>query len=281
MAELRVALSGTFAGVVGTLLGYPLDVIKTKMQINTSKYPSMLKACNTIIHEEGILRGFYKGVGSPLLSLTFLNTMNFTNYYYCRNILGVTDKTVANHFDFRTFVAGGFTGIFAAFVSTPFELVKTQMQLSKQLGHEYSNSLEAAIIISRRYGFKSLYTGHTINTAREITFLGTYFTVYEHCKSYVSLYVPKQVSIPLAGGLSGAIGWLVSYPMDSIKSNIQGLQLSTLGDRNRHILPVAMNILKKHGLSGLYKGVAPSVLRAFVVSSTRFSAYEFAYWFLS
>ena len=40
-------------------------------------------------------------------------------------------------------------------------------------------------------------------------------------------------------------------------------------------------ILKSRGIRGLYSGVVPSIMRAFIVSSSRFSAYEATLYFLS
>lgn len=37
-------------------------------------------------------------------------------------------------------------------------------------------------------------------------------------------------------------------------------------------------LLQTKGLTGLYSGVAPSIARAFLVSGSRFSAYEGALW---
>lgn len=37
---------------------------------------------------------------------------------------------------------------------------------------------------------------------------------------------------------------------------------------------IAQRLVRKQGIAGLYHGVLPSVLRAFCVSATRFSAYE-------
>jgi len=37
---------------------------------------------------------------------------------------------------------------------------------------------------------------------------------------------------------------------------------------------VAKTLLQTKGITGLYSGIVPSILRAFVVSSSRFSAYE-------
>lgn len=39
-------------------------------------------------------------------------------------------------------------------------------------------------------------------------------------------------------------------------------------------IKIAMSVFQKRGLFGLYAGVVPSVLRAFVVSSSRFTVYE-------
>ena len=31
-----------------------------------------------------------------------------------------------------------------------------------------------------------------------------------------------MLAVPLAGGLSGAVGWFVSYPLDCVKAQVQG-----------------------------------------------------------
>ena len=41
-------------------------------------------------------------------------------------------------------------------------------------------------------------------------------------------------------------------------------------------LTIARDLVKTRGVAGLYAGVGPSVLRAFLVSGSRFTAYEFA-----
>lgn len=84
--------------------------------------------------------------------------------------------------------------------------------------------------------------------------------------------------VPLAGGVAGAVGWFISFPLDSIKSVIQGAPLNSTAPRAR---VVAKDLVKTKGLFGLYRGLAPSITRAFVVSSTRFSAYETVLYMLS
>ena len=41
----------------------------------------------------------------------------------------------------------------------------------------------------------------------------------------------SKVSIPIAGGISGAVGWFISFPLDCVKSNIQGIPLNKMNTR--------------------------------------------------
>ena len=63
-----------------------------------------------------------------------------------------------------------------------------------------------------------------------------------------------------------------SFPLDCIKSNMQGVKLSA---PRKSSFAHFSAILSDRGVLGLYRGVGPSVARAFIVSSTRFTAYEF------
>jgi hypothetical protein len=66
--------------------------------------------------------------------------------------------------------------------------------------------------------------------------------------------------------------------LDCIKANIQGSPIHSIPSSS---FSIASNLLKTKGISGLYSGVGASVSRAFIVSSSRFIAYEFAQWIVS
>eukprot|EP01094_Clydonella_sp_ATCC50884_P021505 TRINITY_DN4759_c0_g1_i1.p2 TRINITY_DN4759_c0_g1~~TRINITY_DN4759_c0_g1_i1.p2 ORF type:complete len:134 (-),score=54.56 TRINITY_DN4759_c0_g1_i1:50-451(-) len=93
-------------------------------------------------------------------------------------------------------------------------------------------------------------------------------------------------AIAAAGALSGATAWFLSFPLDCIKTRIQGMPSADLARRiEGRPLPrtgpysavrVARLMFASHGLSAFYSGVIPSVLRACIVSGSRFSAYELA-----
>lgn len=265
-------------------IGYPFDTVKTRMQTNPQRYSSLLNSFRVIFKEEGLLQGFYRGVASPLVALTVLNMMNFTVYAKATQLLNLKEDSnkslTRNSFEPRVFLAGSASGFFASLVSTPFEHIKIQMQLSNITNkHKPStaavvtpNSFGMARMMLAQGGLPLLYRGHTVNTSREICFLGTYFFVYEHSKHVLSPFLPASVSIALSGGVSGAIGWFVSFPLDAVKSNCQGVAL--LSSPRASAFSIARQLVATKGVLGLYNGVHASVARAFLVSSSRFTAYE-------
>ena len=271
------ALAGANAGVVGTLFGYPLDFVKTRMQTGAGN--SMFRVFRDVLKQEGV-RALYVGVANPLAALTILNTLNFSQYAKFRQFYGVSDsKIVKGGFEWKIILAGASVGPLSSLISTPFELVKTQMVLhSKKQGPSSTSSVMVARNIIHQYGPDALYCGHLVNTTREMVFIASYFTMYEHTKKSItaiaaSIGMHSSLAIPLAGGLSGAASWFVSFPLDCIKSNIQGAALAQRRDRP-YAVTLASNLIKERGVGGLYRGASPSIVRAFLVSSSRFTVYE-------
>lgn len=86
--------------------------------------------------------------------------------------------------------------------------------------------------------------------------------------------MPAAVAIPVAGGVSGALAWLISFPLDCIKANIQGQRIEAAAAAPRRVTAAsaAQAIFRAKGVLGLYSGVGPSIARAFLVSGSRFSA---------
>jgi len=296
LLDKKEPIAGAAAGVIGTFLGFPFDTVKTTMQIH---HKSMGSSIISIYKQSGVA-GFYKGIGSPLVALTILNTLNFSSYAFFCNLFGLQHNAIKTNngiFDWRLTFSAALVGPISSLISTPFELVKTQMQLSSTSHPKvvWNNSIHAAIELSKRGGLLYLYTGHSVNTIREMVFLSTYFSVYEYFKYHLTegfSHLPTTVTIPISGGIAGAVGWFVSFPLDLVKSNIQQqstssvikfrlffvLHISLLLFLRNYILFralfIAKNILNKRGLVGLYSGVVPSLLRAFIVSSSRFTVYE-------
>jgi solute carrier family 25 carnitine/acylcarnitine transporter 20/29 len=288
--DLRLAdeaIGGLSAGILGTLIGYPLDLVKTRMQTGVaSGGRDVLSIGRHLVQTEG-LAGLYKGVGPPLVSLSILNTTTFTQYTYYRERLYMANPG----WDHRNLLAGLSCAPFSGLVSTVENLVKTQMQLDNvRARREYRTSWECVTTLVRRHGVAVLYTGHVVNTIREATFLGPYFFLYEGLReAFLTSGGPGggpggggrgagwiAVAVPVAGGLSGALSWLVSFPLDCVRAGVQGQTLPP----SRGAVRVLGDLLRDRGVRGLYAGSSVSVVRAFLVSGSRFGAYEAALWLL-
>lgn len=153
------------------------------------------------------------------------------------------------------------------------------MQLDNVTTKQYRSSLSCVTTLVQSHGIGVIYTGHLVNTVREATFLGSYFFVYEGLREglvHSSFTTNIQVAVPIAGGLAGAWSWFISFPLDCLRAGVQGQRLPPqLGARQ-----VLMSLWKERGLWSLYSGASASIARAFLVSGSRFSAYEGALWML-
>lgn len=58
------------------IFGYPLDLIKTRMQRFPVQYRSILSTAQSVSQKEG-LRSFYVGVSSPMLGAAFSEALQF------------------------------------------------------------------------------------------------------------------------------------------------------------------------------------------------------------
>jgi solute carrier family 25 carnitine/acylcarnitine transporter 20/29 len=159
------------------------------------------------------------------------------------------------------------------------------MQLDNISRRQYHNSLHCLSILLKDNGVKVLYTGFSVNTLREVVYLGSYFWCYEGVReSLIKQSFSLKIAVPIAGGLAGSLGWLISFPLDSVRARVQG-QTLMLGHhqfpKKQTAVELASTFLKERGVTGLYSGVTPSIIRAFVVSGVRFSAYEFVIFLMS
>ena len=307
------AIGGFAAGIVGTLLGFPLDLAKTRMQTQAADGKlSPLRLLRHILKTEGIA-SLYKGVGPPLLSLSIVNTLSFSSYSYWRQ----------NHFygsdgwDYRNALSGMMGAPLFGVVTTPENLLKTQMQMdnvqkerdkikggvasdpTQKLKGRFTGSFHCAKTLVSSHGLSVLYTGHVINTVREAAFVGMYFYCYEgfkvefknaignaeklsrsvlqrHEGDSDSETYASSLAIPIAGGCAGATSWAFTFPLDCIRAGVQGQPISETCIKKQGALETLKQLWQTKGITGLYSGVGPSIARAFLVSGSRFSAYEAA-----
>lgn len=141
---------------------------------------------------------------------------------------------------------------------------------------EYSGAFDAGKKIYSKYGLNGLYKGYVSTLARDGSFYGCYFLAYEIIMKI--LQGDEKVINPtygfLAGGTTGMISWLLTFPLDSLKSISQTESF----EQKKHSSYRAMvaTVLKEQGASKLYNGLGVCLLRSFPVNAITFAFYELA-----
>lgn len=142
----------------------------------------------------------------------------------------------------------------------------------------------------QKRGWMGLYAGYRYNIVRDGIGSSLYFGVYDSIKSAVSLALfntPEShpVAVAIAGGLSGAVSWVIIYPLDTIKSRYQRdvmayvLAQPTPGEdgavASKLQYPKHPHInLSKLFHRNMYRGLSISLIRTSLLGMAMFSCYE-------
>lgn len=247
--------AGAVAGVSEILVMYPLDVVKTRQQLDsTNAYKGTLQSIKKIVKEEGASR-LYKGITAPILmeapkrATKFAANDEWGKVY--RKAFGV-DKTTQS----LAVLTGATAGATESLVVVPFELIKIRLQDKTS---QFNGMLDVTKSIIRDRGVFGLYQGLESTMWRHIMWNAGYFGLIHQVRSLMPK--PKNSSektvIDLTcGTVGGTFGTVLNTPFDVVKSRIQA-------GSSRYIwtYPSLFTVAKEEGFTALYKGFVPKVLR--------------------
>jgi len=258
-------VAGCVGGAAGVLAGHPLDTIKARLQ--TGK-PGTYRGpwhCFTSIIKKDRLPGLYKGMSSPLSSLTLVNAIVF----------GV-HGTVAKQFDDQKailthFIAGCSAGVAQAFIAAPTELLKVRVQVNENMRSPY----HCLRTILRESGSRTLLRGMLATQLRDAPGLGVYFASYEYLARSMSkdgtMEALTSLQLLLAGGFAGMLSWLFNYPTDVIKTRFQAT------DQDKTYMEVIRKTYAERGLKTFFVGFGTTLVRAFPTNAATFFTVEWTY----
>lgn len=273
----KAVLAGANAGITGTYLGFPLDAAKVRLQTahKTGQHYSGTQHVLRDLWREGGMRAMFKGVLAPVTSLSILFAVNFGTYDFTRRKLAkwVGGENVLVHS-----TAGAVAGMVSGIINTPFDIIKVKSQIDNINKQKYPNSIAVGRHQIQKYGAISLFRGFPTQLARETVFGFFYFGLYHTTRDYITTrsqnWLGSQywsaAGIPMAGAIAGTGAWVMVYPIDIVKTN---LQIRPGSDRTR-ATTIAKKIWNTKGVSGFFPGLSACLTRAFFVHAARFSTYE-------
>ncbi|KAH8730035.1 mitochondrial carrier domain-containing protein [Phaeosphaeriaceae sp. PMI808] len=296
----RTEVAASSSSLLSTFVAYPLDSVKTRLQ--AYKFNSFSDCVRHTYKSEGF-HGFWRGVWSPLASITLVRTVSFSIYQRSKYAIddwiyqatGSSPLVIANtRGAYPTLstvacfgLAGAGAGATITAIACPFELTKLSAQISVLMAERtdgggkndairksYQNlgTWKTAQNLIKHRGWGGLYSGFHLHLLRDSIGTGIYFVTYESVKQILANARGTSPTHPLAvvvaGGLCGLVSWACIFPIDTAKSIYQRNCL--VGGREKATRPKIQFMNPR-----MYRGLGVSMSRSCVVNAIFFTAFEF------
>ncbi|CEJ90994.1 Putative Mitochondrial 2-oxoglutarate/2-oxoadipate transporter-like protein [[Torrubiella] hemipterigena] len=258
--------AGAIAGVSEILVMYPLDVVKTRVQLQTAPagsadaYNGMLDCFRKIIKTEGFSR-LYRGISAPILmeapkrATKFAANDEWGKIY--RSWFGVTKMNQS-----LSILTGASAGATESFVVVPFELVKIRLQDKASAG-KYNGMVDCVVKTVRNEGILAMYQGLESTMWRHILWNAGYFGCIFQVRQMLPKAETKQGQITndiISGSIGGTVGTIINTPMDVVKSRIQNTpRVPGQVPKYNWAWSSVATVLREEGAGALYKGFLPKV----------------------
>lgn len=257
-------VAGATAGISETLLMYPLDVVKTRMQLQSkfnAKYTGPLDCFIKTLRTEGAAR-FYRGIASPILMEVPKRATKFScNAKYQSLLKSAFGLDKINQP--LTILSGAMAGMTEAVIITPFEVVKIRVQDYNTI---FTNPAQCLTYIVKHEGVFSLYTGLGPTMWRSTVWNAGFFGIMHFVHSLMpetDNYVVQCRYNFIAGMFGGSLSCFLSVPFDVVKSQIQSKRVSVPAGPwyRRSAVSYVLRQYKAEGFRSMYKGITPIICR--------------------
>ncbi|WVQ70725.1 hypothetical protein IAR50_000247 [Cryptococcus sp. DSM 104548] len=286
--------AGVVAGVAGLVVGQPFDLVKSRFQSPSfsGKYGSSTFGALSAILKEEKFKGLFKGVMSPMTDAFQINGVVFTSYSFFMKLQlppgSQQDPSLG-----QIFLAGTGSGVVASLLTCPTELIKIRQQ-SAPPGLKLT-TVGVLQSIVRQDGIRGVFRGLSATALRDTAY-GPYFLTYEATLRFfrwmkrpplppahpnpgheghtlideAEMELKSGLGWPelmAAGGVAGVLAWIVTFPVDVLKTRMQGFtwpNASVAGQAKpsppsfRH---VARDALRKEGWRVMFAGLGPTLIR--------------------
>ncbi|XP_071963832.1 mitochondrial 2-oxodicarboxylate carrier-like [Antedon mediterranea] len=273
-------VAGGTAGFVEVSLMQPLDLIKTRFQIqsiHTEQYSSIVDCVKKIYQTEGVL-SFYKGILPPILADIPKRATKFFTFEQYKQLFsfGAPSPTAISFT-----LAGLAAGVTEGFLTNPFEVVKVRLQAENQAFSKQISawSMAKVIVHENGFGLSGLNKGLTSTLCRHGVFNMILFGFYHTIKVYSKPYQDKKLEFLrkfMIGLTGGSIASCSNIPFDVAKSRIQGPQPTAGHIKYKTCIRTIHTIYVEEGIKALYKGLTPKIMRLGPGGAIMLLVYEYA-----
>ncbi|KAH0537404.1 hypothetical protein FGG08_005803 [Glutinoglossum americanum] len=175
-------LAGGSAGACQVIFTNPLEIVKIRLQVQGEVAKSVdgvpRRSALWIVKNLGLM-GLYKGASACLLRDIPFSAIYFPTYNHLkRDYFGETPQKSLNVLQLLT--AGAIAGMPAAYLTTPFDVIKTRLQVEARKGDtKYLNLRHCAATVFREEGMKAFFKGGPARILRSSPQFGFTLAAYE------------------------------------------------------------------------------------------------------
>ncbi|KAI8329144.1 mitochondrial carrier domain-containing protein [Chlamydoabsidia padenii] len=204
----RRLVSGALAGIVSVVCTYPLDMVKTRLAIQSAslyrtpppsssssssssssisattsvqKSSGILPTIISIYRNEGGLPGLYRGLVPTTLGVSPYVAISFWSYESLKSY-------IENETPTKRLVCGALAGSIAQTITYPLDVLRRRFQVvgMSNVGYKYNGTVDAIRTMVHREGIRSLYKGLIPNYLKVAPAIGVSFVTYEMCKDMLN-----------------------------------------------------------------------------------------------
>ncbi|CAG7922824.1 unnamed protein product [Penicillium olsonii] len=288
MCSTDVTLAAIIAALASEVIIHPMDTIVTRMQ--SANYTQIYKHTNGSI-SQSLYKGLYQGFGPTLIAGTIGSAAFFTTYETTKSAF--EDARSAGYLTSVPRPVGhalssAVAELLTCAIVNPAEVLKQNAQVFQHAGGK-SPTIEMLRMLRKRPS--SLWAGYTTLVVSQLPGMCLAFTLYEMFKEALLERRPASgtgsqlQAIVLSACAAGACTSLPFVPIDVVKTRMRlavgeqatgshrvhkaGTGLSRVG-----AFAVAGDILRKEGMSGLFRGSAMTCVAGVVGSGLYIGCYE-------
>lgn len=307
-------VAGGIGGMAGAIITCPFDVVKTRLQSDVFKYThnhgvssknplnifyssffhfkETFDIINSFYRQEGP-RSLFKGLGPILVGVIPARSINFFTYGItkdaCSGLFNNGEEDIWVHL-----FAGATAGWATSTATNPIWMIKTRLQLDKtsdKAMRKYKGSWNCLRSIIRNEGILGLYKGLSASYLGSVESV-IQWVLYEQMRNII-----RQKSIEEYGNiaeedkttfikfkewcqLSGSAGAaklfssIITYPHEVLRTRLR--QTPVEGGKLKYtgLFQSFKIILKEEGLSSMYSGLTPHLMRTVPNSIIMFGTWE-------
>ncbi|NXB43386.1 UCP4 protein, partial [Leucopsar rothschildi] len=278
----KFALSAC-AAAVAELVTFPLDLTKTRLQIQGEAalrrdgaaagqavpYRGMLRTAVGIAQEEGV-RKLWQGATPAVYRHIVYTGVRMVTYEHLRD--SVLGRAEGESFPLWKAVCGGMTaGAIGQFFASPTDLVKVQMQMEGKRKLEgkplrFRGVHHAFLKILSEGGVRGLWAGWVPNVQRAALVNMGDLTTYDSVKHFLLLnttLVDNSVTHSVSSVCSGLVAAVLGTPADVVKTRImnQPRDKQGRGLLYKSSTDCLIQTVQGEGFMSLYKGFIPTWMR--------------------